>query len=423
MSFRRLTGAKPRRLRLSVPSTTASIGWLALLVPLLQPYSFPIVVPMLIIAAVAVLLREKGRIQGTGLLAPRLTLACLAALSVWALASTAWAIDVRLALATAMSVIGAWFAGIVLLDAMGSWGVKDHLRFERFLLLGFLLGIGNLQFMLLTDGALKAGLQVALKPIIGPQRADIMPTAVDSSMTLIALLAWPALRTAWRSFGGWAALGLYGLGLAVILQGASTTALIAYLAAALVFVAGYALPRATIAAGGAALIGILLFAPVILKPGMTDHLSPALALAHGKQGSMSHRQQIWGFVIDRIGERPWLGWGMGNSRLVPGAHDEFWPGAEHIPLHPHDGALQLRLELGWPGTILGAAGFAALIWSLLRLLPDRLDRACAAAALAVAAIHALVSYSLWHEWWITFLILTFLFLYGASSRRHSGALS
>jgi O-antigen ligase len=248
-----------------------------------------------------------------------------------------------------------------------------------------------------------------------------MPAALDSSMTLVALLVWPTIGAARRLFDVRAALFLYLLGLVVILQGGSTTALIAYLAAAFVFFSAYALPRATIIAGAAALTGILLFAPLIFDPGLTSRLSPALAVAPAKGGSFWHRQQIWGFVIDKIGERPLLGWGMGNSRMVPGAHDEFWPGAEHIPLHPHNAALQLRLELGLPGVLLGAGGLAALIWSVYRLLPDRLDRACAAAALAVGAIHALISYSLWHEWWIAFLILTVLFLCGASSRRHRGA--
>ena len=397
--------------------TGAELGWLALLVPLLQPYSFPIVVPLLIAASVFVLWRTRGRFHATAFRGARLTLLIAALLALWALVSAAWAVDTRMALTTALSVMGAWLAGFVLLAALPSWTAADHHRFAWLLLLGFLLGAANLQVMLLTDGALKSALQIALKPLIGPQQPDVMPTALDSSMTLIALLAWPAIGAARRLFDRKAAFFIYLIGLIVILQGGSTTALLAYLAAALVFAAGYALPRTTLMAGAAALAAFLLLAPAALDPGTTDRLTPALALAPAKEGSFWHRRQIWGFVIGKIGERPWLGWGMGNSRMVPGAHDEFAPGAEHIPLHPHNAALQLRLELGWPGTILGAAGILALIWSLHCLLPDRLDRACTAAACAVGAIHAMVSYSLWHEWWITFLIVTVLFLIAASSRR------
>ena len=94
--------------------------------------------------------------------------------------------------------------------------------------------------------------------------------------------------------------------------------------------------------------------------------------AAGIPPSAAHRLLIWDFVILRIAERPLLGWGMEASRSLPG-HATTPPGgpgplrpgwrrdarlagrrAELLPLHPHNGALQLRLELGWPGVLLAA---------------------------------------------------------------------
>ena len=82
-------------------------------------------------------------------------------------------------------------------------------------------------------------------------------------------------------------------------------------------------------------------------------------------GHSDARVAIWRFTTERVVERPWLGWGMDASRM--------WPGV--IPLHPHNAALQVWLELG----VVGAA--------------------CAAVAIAYLTIGAL-SFGVWQEWWL-----------------------
>ena len=85
--------------------------------------------------------------------------------------------------------------------------------------------------------------------------------------------------------------------------------------------------------------------------------------------SALHRMLIWDFTAERIAERPLLGWGMEASRTVPGGRGQpeaaaldrmrvtdpgqrRWfaePHVQILPLHPHNGALQLWLELGAVG--------------------------------------------------------------------------
>src|SRR5205807_9032712 len=88
-----------------------------------------------------------------------------------------------------------------------------------------------------------------------------------------------------------------------------------------------------------------------------------------------HRLIIWRFTIDRIDERPLLGWGMDASRALPGGSTEIrqYMGlpneflfdrvkGEVQPLHPHSAILQLRVELGIAGAVIGAALVGWIAW-------------------------------------------------------------
>ncbi|HEV2189070.1 MAG TPA: hypothetical protein VGR70_17805, partial [Stellaceae bacterium] len=86
-------------------------------------------------------------------------------------------------------------------------------------------------------------------------------------------------------------------------------------------------------------------------------------------------------------------------------------GPPWLPLHPHNGALQIWLELGLPGALL-FAGFVARLWlSLARAPWPRLFAAAAGGSLCVAQIVGLAAYGLWEEWWIgTQFLVLFLIL-------------
>ncbi|MEJ0067893.1 MAG: hypothetical protein WDO24_03180 [Pseudomonadota bacterium] len=71
---------------------------------------------------------------------------------------------------------------------------------------------------------------------------------------------------------------------------------------------------------------------------------------------------------------------------------------EQMPLHPHNGALQVWLELGAVGALVGA--LIALV-VLSRLTPDRLapaERAVGLATFATAAVELSLSYGIWQSW-------------------------
>jgi O-antigen ligase len=134
-------------------------------------------------------------------------------------------------------------------------------------------------------------------------------------------------------------------------------------------------------------------------------------------GSTFHRLVIWRFTADRIAERPLLGWGFEASREIPGGKAMFAlrrtnsrTGREEkiaggmLPLHPHDGILQVWLELG----ALGAALLAALIVAILAAIGRMEDRFARAGALGTCVggyVIFCVSYGVWQNWWLASLWL------------------
>lgn len=149
---------------------------------------------------------------------------------------------------------------------------------------------------------------------------------------------------------------------------------------------------------GARAVWALLLATVVyfaLAPTAVELIAPHLPQMHNTEGlakeSWSARVHIWRFAAERINERPWLGWGMDASRV--------WP--DNIPLHPHNAALQVWLELGLVGAAI-AALFWTWLWGRMGAIAER-SRTSAAMGAAVAAAYLTIgglSFGVWQEWWL-----------------------
>jgi exopolysaccharide production protein ExoQ len=163
----------------------------------------------------------------------------------------------------------------------------------------------------------------------------------------------------------------------------------ALLAATMFFISRRLTPR---------LLAASLAALVLLAPLLASH--PALEMLSERRNvsvSIYHRAAIWQFVAHRVAEKPVLGWGLHAARNMPGAQETISRGAELIPLHPHNGPLQVWLELGAVGALIVAA--------LLAWLGVNVASAAQAAALSAAFTVASISFGLWQGWWMAALWL------------------
>lgn len=135
--------------------------------------------------------------------------------------------------------------------------------------------------------------------------------------------------------------------------------------------------------------------------------------------SNHHRTTIWSFAGQRIAEHPILGWGMEASRNIPGGDDEvqLWRYTTDgqrtdygiieamLPLHPHNGVLQIWLELGMIGAVLSAT----LMLSILRRIGGLRDPSMTAilsGQFVVALIVGCLLYGVWQSWWQSALWLS-----------------
>jgi O-antigen ligase len=214
----------------------------------------------------------------------------------------------------------------------------------------------------------------------------------------------------------WARAAVMIAGTAVILVLPGDSAKVAALAGVAVAAAAVLAPRLAPRLLGAVLAAGLLLAPTLLEPGI-----PRGPSAEALPPSAVHRLMIWDFTLTRIAERPLLGWGMEASRAIPGggsrpeASDldrlglrDPWlrgyfggPLVQRLPLHPHNGALQIRLELGLPGALLAAALALALGLAAARAPSPP----AAAGAMAAAAVTGLLSFGTWQAWWVAAQLL------------------
>lgn len=221
-----------------------------------------------------------------------------------------------------------------------------------------------------------------------PIRVDLAQTNVGHSAFVIALL-WPAvlvggLKRRWEI--ALLAVAVAGTVAAAHAFGADAPVL-AFPLSAIAMLLVWLAPR----------IGPLLLAAAAAA---TSFLMPAFVWAvratgdysqieHRMPASWSARMTYWSSTLDWIREQPVRGWGLDASRVMGAG----------ISLHPHNGALQVWLELGLPGAVAAAAFWGLGIARLTREEPD-LEMAGVAGSTVAFLLFAWVNYGLWQQWWL-----------------------
>lgn len=121
--------------------------------------------------------------------------------------------------------------------------------------------------------------------------------------------------------------------------------------------------------------------------------------------SAVHRIKIWGFVAEKISERPLLGWGMNSSKHFSDGKNMVYSASggylgEALPLHPHNTILQIWVELGLPGILI----FLCLGYYFFKITyqsskPD-LVKAIILGQFLTFFIFSSLSFGLWQAWWL-----------------------
>jgi O-antigen ligase len=319
--------------------------------------------------------------------------------------SALWALDGRAAIILAVRLAGLILAGILLVGTIRRLApaVLEELA------AGLAWGMAVAGVLVAVD--LLAGAPV-IRLLHGPGGVPA-GDAYSRGGVFQGIAAAPLALGLWRTGHRRLAIGQWAAAALAVLVGVQMAAKAALLAGLLGGGVVLALPLLRWLLP-VAIVGVLLALPFALPLHPSADQSCWLA-AHKPSGL--HRLMIWNWVDDRIRERPWLGWGLDASRRMPGAGEHVHvercpPGSgdialdgEILPLHPHDAALQIWLELGALGAAAAGLAIAASIGIAFRGARGR-EAAAPAAMISAAAVVAALSFGIWQEWWIAVLCLT-----------------
>jgi len=310
----------------------------------------------------------------------------LVALLLWGALSAAWSIGPGRSLILDARLAGLFAAGLAL--SMAARRIAAPWRLSVFFLAGTGLAVALALYDLASGGGLSR--YVTVRGFAAPRLNQIAAWLAMLAAPGTALLLGRGRRLLAL------AAGLVMAATVVVLAG--TAAKVA-LALSLAVMALICLRRGAVTRVAAALsIVFILTAPLTLP--RLAQLPRVYAAVDAFKESAGHRLLIWSFVGDRIAERPFAGWGLDAARAIPGGKLEIRPGERWLPLHPHNAALQLWLELGAPGAALLAL-FVGWLWLRLAAVAwPPLYAAAAGGSLAAALAVGDASWGVWQEWWI-----------------------
>ena len=331
-------------------------------------------------------------------------------LGLFGVLSAAWSPDSLRALGISLRFLVFIFLTFLLFACVSS---QKNLKLERF---QASLGIGLLlsASLLLTDHLSSNFIRATVRGLKewGPALGHGLKPAVSIMVVALpALMASYKLPTTLRVF-----IGFLVLASAVLVP--AQTAKFALLVMVVLWAAFYAGSSRKLIHNFLLVISIFI---VICLPAFLAFLDVFRPNLEFLQRSGAHRMLIWLFVTEHIWQNPILGWGVEASRVIPGGTTNFsadylktfglvsreaqeWfgsPSTQRLPLHPHNGVLQIWLELG----IVGVLIFIFILIDLW-LQVFRLKNIGVFAAITLVAVFVFwnLSYGIWQEWWIALML-------------------
>ena len=398
--------------KIGVPAyTLAAAAALAPVLAFFEPrWASPLIVAAAVVAFAATLLR-KGRLHLPG----RPLVVVLVLLCFWAAVTIIWSLDVWIATRGTLKLTGNLLVGVVLLSIAKDLDEGEARIVSFGLLGGFLLTLTALTVEVLFGGPISSRLIG-----IHPDTALLFGFFwLNSSLAILALTVWPLsvmfLGKLHGSFAG--ALFVVMVAVAFLIEYVTGMAAVAVgLVTAGIVYRGQ---------GGALriLAGLMvlgLFAAPLLPAKVFE--PAAFSKSDLVPRALVHRMYVWDFTAARILEKPFHGWGMSASRVIPEGKEyavdpRYGTIGDKLPLHPHNFALQAWLELGLPGALLFAAFGALVLLGIAGSGKGRRVMALQAGHFAAGLFLITFGFGVWQSWGQASLWLSAAMMVAASRAR------
>lgn len=316
--------------------------------------------------------------------------------------SLIWTIDPASGGGKLLKLSAGIFLGTVLLASASIVAADGKAVLRRLLVLGYFLCFGILMIGIFRE---RGDLIPLIMPHSGISGAEVW--RMNRGATILVLILLPAFLAACK-------LPLLVLVISVsycipAMFTESNAALLGFGVAMATLACCRVMPKVTFFGTIGLLVAYIASAPLIHKniqgPNPTRVVSfdkSSLTVSQLPESSQ-HRIQIWNFTANKILERPIIGWGFNSSRFIADKEDKSKFGSL-LQLHPHNGVLEIWLELG----IIGACLMIVLILSiganLARLNPWP-EQAVGLAFLTTTFSISCVAYGIWQSWWVATIFL------------------
>ena len=171
---------------------------------------------------------------------------------------------------------------------------------------------------------------------------NLLARLVVLGAIVFLLLALDSRRHRYWLWGG------FGLSVLLILLTASKTALLLFLTVVILLPIYKALRRKDT-------IVIPLVITLILVAGSIAAVVVSnwenILLGLGRDATLSGRTNLWEVAIEKIAERPWLGYGYQGFWQEGGGAEVIWQAEGYKPPHAHNGYINITLDLGLIGLL------------------------------------------------------------------------
>jgi len=287
-------------------------------------------------------------------------------------------------------------------------------KYERDIFEGAMLWGGIFGFALLgIELGGNAKITIFLRHLIGQKingQGNLVPY-LHAGVTVSSLYIWPWAIIVWRKWSWPVVVLLIVSVISVFLISDVDAPMFGILMGVLIATLVFAAPKYAPAAVASLLVVGVVCAPLL--PNLILSKVDADTKPQYISASGYHRLIIWHATVEKISGRPILGSGFDTSRAMYNKTQKVrttrydkdgkpWWGvtSEPIPLHPHNGILQVWLELGGAGALLLLVLLLLVVRNMQRNASSRLDRAvCFGGFISVLVISSL-SYGAWQSWWL-----------------------
>ncbi|NQV83844.1 MAG: DUF1674 domain-containing protein [Rhodospirillales bacterium] len=382
------------------------------------------IAPLFAVAAVLCLVLGLWRNRAVPLILGPVTFA-LAALVFWALVSWFWSITPDETLKTGITLAATFLGGVVLFAVGATLGKSEKKVLQNGIILGGAIGFSLIAIEFASNAWLTQVMQKFIHNRVTLNVYGDLTNALNSGMAATALFFWPWAMVMRLRFTPKVSVPAICAGLGLIILTYADAVVLGFALGVVVFAAAIAWPRWALWGLGAVVVAGVLLAPKI--PGLLPNplvSGPNLAWL---TPSSAHRIVIWKNTVGHIEQKPVLGGGFDTARGLYSTKDRvqytfpkeitgttaFSVQYEPIPLHPHNAVLQVWLELGGVGALIGLGLLLSILRAIDRTIDSRPHRAAAVGMFTSSLFLSSISFGIWQSWWLSSILLSAAFLIAA----------